>query len=148
MDSQCFEGNQKTVIAGTGTLADANYSVDGGTATHTNYDNSAKFYTNAKAVISCSFAVAPDDQSTVDLYISELNISGTSDVTPPAATDIQAARWVGSFKLYNTTAQQYQTTNISLFGVKDAVFSIQNNGGQTMDADFTVTLEGFSLYDI
>lgn len=145
MDSQCFRGKKITIIEGTGTLADGNYSTSS-TATERVFDNTDHFSTNAKAVISCSFTVAPDDQSTVDLYMAEQDISATNDVTAPAATDVQGAKWVGSFKLYNTTSQQYQTDTISLFGIKQAKYSIRNRGGQTMDDDFVVTLEGFSLY--
>ena len=76
----------------------------------------------------------------------EQDISATNDVEGPTATNTQGAKWVGSFKLYNTTSQQYQTDTISLFGIKQAKYSIRNRGGHTMDADFVVTLEGLSLY--
>ena len=142
MDSQCFRGKKITVIEGTGTLADANYSTSA-TATERAFDNTEHFFTSAKAVLSCSFSVAPDDQSTIDLIMFEQNIDGTNDETGPAATDVQGGKVVGNFKLYNDTAQQYQAEVISLYGVREAKFSIKNNGGQTMDADFSVTKAGF-----
>lgn len=145
MDSQCFRGKQVAVIEGTGTLADSNFSTSA-TATERIFDNTEHFFTNAKAVLSCSFAVAPNDQSVINLWMYEQNISATNDVTGPGATDVQGAKFVGQFKLYDTTSQQYQTDVISLFGVREASFSIENLGGQTMDADFTVTIEGLSLY--
>ena len=145
MDSQCFRGKKITVIEGTGTLANANFSTSA-TATERTFDNTEHYFTNAKAVLSCSFSVAPDDQSPINLYMFEQDVSSTNDETGPAATDVQGAKFVGSFKLYNATTQQYQATNISLFGIKQAKFSIENKGGQTMDADFVVTLEGLSLY--
>ena len=152
MDSQCFGGDTSTekvtVIEGSGTLADANYSTSA-TATELEFDNTNKYWTHAKAVLSCSFTVAPTDQSTVTLFIFEQDISGTNDVAGPAATDVQGARSLGTFTLDDTTSQQYQTLSapFSLFGVRKAKFSILNGGGQTMDADFSVTIEGVSLYD-
>ena len=96
--------------------------------------------------MSCSFAIASDDQSPIDLYMFEQNIDGSNGEQGPSANNTEGAKFVGSFKLYNTTSQQYQAINISLFGVREAKFSIHNRGGQTMDADFAVTLEGLSLY--
>lgn len=145
MDSQCFRGKRVTVIEGTGTLADANFSTSA-TATERTFDNTEHKFTNAHAVLSCSFTIAPDDQSFVYLVESQQNIDGTNDVSSPTATDIQGGKVVGSFKIYDTTSQQYQQTVISLFGVREAKYSIQNAAGQTIDADFTVTLEGLSLY--
>ena len=145
MDSQCFRGKKITIIEGTGTLADSNFSTSG-TATERTFDNTEHKFTNAKAVLSCSFTIAPDDQSFVYLVESQENIDGNNDVTQPNATAIKGGRVVGSFKLHDTTDQQYQETIISLFGVREAKYSIQNAGGQTMDSDFIVTLEGLSLY--
>ena len=145
MDSQCFRGKKITVIEGTGTLADANYSTSS-TATEREFDNTEHKFTNAKAVLSCSYTVAPDDQETIDLVMFEQEIDGANGEAGPTATDIQGGKIIGNFKLYDTTSQQYQATTISLFGIRKAKFSILNNGGQTMDADFTVTLEGLSLY--
>ena len=145
MDSQCYEGKKITVIEGTGTLADANFSTSG-TATEKAYDNTDHFWMNAKAVLSCSFTVAPDDQSVVNLVMFEQDVSGTNDVQGPGATDVQGATYVGQFKLFDTTSQQYQTDIISLYGIREAKFAIENLGGQTMDADFVVTLEGLSVY--
>ena len=141
---QIFDGTQTTVISGTSTLADANFSTST-TATETAFDNSTDLWPMAKAVLSCSFTTAPDDQSPIDLYIIEQNIDGTNDVDGPTSTDVQGAIYIGSFKVHNVTTQQYQAINISLMGVQNALFSIQNNGGQTMDSDFTVKIEGFTL---
>lgn len=142
-----FDGTPTTVISGTGTLADANYSTSG-TATETQFDNSADLWPLAKAVLSCSFTTAPNDQSFVYLYMFEQDIDSTNDEDGPAATDVQGAKLVGSFKLHNVTTQQYQAEIISLIGVRKATFSILNSGGQTMDADFTLKIEGFTYADV
>ena len=139
-----FDGTPTTVISGTGTLASTNYSTSS-TATETEWDNSTDLWPLAKAVLSCSFGTAPTDQSMVDLFMFEQDISSTNDETGPAATDVQGAKYVGSFKLYDTTSQQYQAIVVPTLGVKKAKFSIRNGGGQSMDSDFTITIEGFSL---
>lgn len=142
-----FDGTPTTVISGSSTLADGNFSTSS-TATETAFDNSTDLWPTAKAVLSCSFSTAPDDQSNINLYIIEQNIDGANDVDGPTATDVQGAIYVGSFKLHNVTTQQYQSTVISLMGVQNALFSIENLGGQTIDSDFTVKIEGFSLEDV
>lgn len=147
MYTQIYEGKTTTVIEGTGTLATANYSTSA-TATEREFDNSEKLWNDAKVSLSCSFTVAPTDQSTVDLIMFEQDVIGDNDEDGPSATSIQGGEIVGNFKLHDTTSQQYQSTVISLFGVKkSAKFSIRNNGGQTMDSDFLVIIEGLSLYE-
>lgn len=141
---QIFDGTPITVITGSSTLADANFSTSS-TATETAFDNSTDLWPIAKAVLSCSFTTAPDDQSSIDLYMIEQNIDSTNDVDGPTATDVQGAIYVGSFRVHNVITQQYQAINISLLGVRNALYSIRNNGGQTMDSDFTVKIEGFTL---
>ncbi len=149
MDSQLFAGNTSkgkvTIIEGSGTLANTNYSTSS-TATERVYDNTENLFTNAHAVLSCSFSLAPDDQSFVYLVEVGQEIDGTNNVAAPGATDIKGGKVVGSFKIYDTTDQQYQQTVVSLFGIRKAKYAIYNEAGQTMDADFVVTLEGLSLY--
>lgn len=142
-----FDGTPTTVISGTSSLADSNFSTSS-TATETAFDNSTDLWPLAKAVLSCSFSTAPDDQSSVNLYIFEQNIDGTNDEDGPAATDVQGAKRIGSFKVHNVTTQQYQSVIISLLGIQNALFSIENDGGQTMDSDFTIKIEGFTLEDV
>ena len=139
-----FDGTPTTVISGTGALADANFSTSS-TATETEFDNSSDLWPAAKAVLSCSFGTAPDDQSAVYLYMFEQDIDSTNDETGPSTTSPNGAKLVGKFKLDNVTTQQYQADVISLFGVRKAKFSIMNGGGQSMDSDFTVKIEGVSL---
>lgn len=140
-------GTPTTVISGTSALAADNYSTSS-VATETQFDNSSGLWPMAKAVLSCSFTTAPDDQSFVYLYMFEQDIDSTNDEDGPAATDVQGATLVGSFKLHNVTTQQYKSEIISILGVRKATFSILNSGGQSMDSDFTVKLEGLSFEDV
>lgn len=139
-----FDGSPTTVISGTGTLATANFSTSS-TATETEFDNSSDLWPMAKAVLSCSYSSAPTAGKTVDLYMFEQDISSTNDEAGPSTTAQQGAKYVGSFRLYNTTSQQYQAINISLAGVKKAKFSIYNGSANTMDSDFVVTIEGWTM---
>ena len=141
-----FDGTPTTVISGTSTLADENFSTSS-TATETELDFSAStdLWIAAKAVLSCSFSTAPDDQAPIELWYFEQDIDGTNDMTGPTGSSEEGARYLGSFKVRDgVTTQQYDAIPISLWGVKKAKFSIRNKGGQTMDSDFTVKIEGFT----
>ena len=140
-----FDGTPTTVISGTSTLADENFSTSS-TATETELDFSAStdLWIAAKAVLSCSFSTNPTTQSPIELHYFEQDIDGTNDMTGPSATLVRGARYLGSFKVHAVTTQQYDAIPISLWGIKKAKFSICNKGGQTMDSDFTVKIEGFT----
>lgn len=140
---QLYDGTPTTVITGTGTLPDGQFSTSTN-ATEVDFDNTTDLWPIGRAVLSCSASTAPDDQSMVHL------IQFQSGVDEPTASDIQAGVRVASFKLHNvTTQQQPEPQIISLIGVKTTVgFSIENQSGQTIDSDFTVTIEGLTLEDV
>lgn len=140
---QVFDGTPTTVISGTGSLAAANFSTSG-TATETEFDNSADKWPMAKAVLSCSYSSAPAAGKTVDLYMFEQDIDGTNDEAGPTTTAQQGAKYVGSFRLYNTTSQQYKAINISLAGVRKAKFAIYNGSVNAMDSISPSSLRGWS----
>jgi hypothetical protein len=141
-----FTSAATTCISLTSTLADG--SVGGGTSA---LDNSTDLYPLAQAVFNNpdAFASAPTDGSTVDLYMVRQDVDGTSDDTSaPTGTDIEAAEYVGSFKIYNTNEEQRNTQVISLTGVQSAHFYIQNNCGQTLSytsAPITVKVHPFTF---
>ena len=99
-----------------------------------------------KVVFTGTFGVAPTDQSAVELYIYEQNIDGTKDQDGPAATDVQGATWVASFKVHNVTTEQVVPEIITLYGVREAKFSIKNVTGQSLALGATVKIEGLSPY--
>jgi len=108
-------------------------SVGGGT---TILDNSTDLYplATAELYVPDTFAAAPTDRSTVDLYMVRYNVSGGTDddTSAPTGTDVEAAEYVGSFLIYDTDEAQRNTIVISLAGVSAAHFYIKNQCGQNM----------------
>jgi len=120
-----------TVISLTAALADGDAA--GGT---TILDNSTNNYPLATATLDVpdTFAAAPDNRSTVDLYMVRQNVAGGTDddTSAPASTDVEAAEYVGSFLIYDTDEAQRNTIVIPLAGVSSAYFYIHNNCGQAL----------------
>jgi hypothetical protein len=144
-------GSTTTVISLAGTLASAaNTYVSDGVTTMTQLDNSTLNYPYARAVLSITdtFAAAPTAGATIDLYMIQDDIDGTSDETPlPGATDIDyLAKYVGSWVLDNQDVAQLKPINISLEGVQKARFYIKNNSGQQISYSATATTVKITPY--
>lgn len=126
-----FSATTTTVVSKAGTIANG---ANTESADATQLDNSTELYPYAKAVLGIpdTFAAAPTAGGTVDLYMIEDDIDGTSDETPiPAASDIlYLARYVGSWVVDNQDVAVIKPIVISLEGVKKARFFILNNTGQ------------------
>lgn len=123
-------GSVTTVIDLTADLTANN--VGGGSAA---LDNSTLLYPWAIAVFNCpgTFGAAPTDKSVVNLYAVLQNTDGTADDTAaPTGTDVESARFVGAFPIYDTDEEQRVTINISLEGITAALFYIENKTGQTI----------------
>jgi len=119
-----------TVISLTASVTDDN--IGGGT---TELDNSTDLYPLAIAVFNNpdTFGAAPDDRSTVDLYMVRNDTDGTDDDTSaPTGTDVEGAELVGSFVIYDADEEQRNSFTFSLLGVKKADFYIKNNTGQSI----------------
>lgn len=119
-----------TVIDLTADLTNGN--IGGGSAL---LDNSTELYPYARAVFDCpgTFAAAPTNNSTVGLYAVLQDVDSTDDDTAaPTGTDLESARYMGVFPIYDTDEEQRATINISLEGIKKAYFYIINNSGQTI----------------
>lgn len=135
-----------TCISLTTSLSDGN--VAGGT---TELDNSTNLYPLATAVFNNpdTFGAAPDDRSTIDLYMVRNDTDGTSDDTSaPTGTDVEGAEYVGSFVIYNTDEEQRNSFTFSLLGVEKADFFIKNNTGQTItysSGAITVKIAPFTI---
>lgn len=134
-----FFGTQTTITAGGGTssVADAAFSVSGDVVSGgwTNADDAKE----AAMVFAGTYSVAPDANSSVDLYLRPLNIDGTNDQDTPDANFPHV--YVGSFPLNDVTSAQYCTIVIALPNVYTSqVYEpyIQNNGGQTLSAGWTI----------
>ena len=132
-----FSATTTTVISLAAALANgANTYAGLGSFTQNQLDNSTDLMLFAKAVLGVpdTFAAAPTAGSTIDLYMTEDDIDGTSDETPePASSDIQnLGKLVGQFVIDNQDVANIKPCNISLHGVKKARFNILNSSGQQL----------------
>lgn len=141
---QVFSATETTVCSLATTLASAANTYSGlGSFTQTQLDNSTELYPYAKAILNITdtFAAAPTAGSTIDLYMTEDDIAGTSDETPePGATDIvNLGKLVGSWVIDNQDVATLKPIVISLKGVKKARFNIYNGTGQQISYTSTAT---------
>jgi len=127
---QVFSGTTTAVIDLTADLT--NNSVAGGT---TLLDNSTELYPYARAMFNNpgTFGAAPTNLSTVNLYAVVQDTDSTSDDTAtPTSSDVESARFMGAFTIYDTDEEQRVSINISLEGIQKAYFYIENKTGQTI----------------
>lgn len=125
-----FGASTTTVIDLTSDLASTN--IGGGSAL---LDNSTELYPYGVAVFNCpgTFGAAPTNNSVVNLWAVLQDVDSTSDDTAaPSGTDVESARYMGGFPIYDTDEDQRVTINISLMGIKKAYFYIENKTGQTI----------------
>lgn len=128
-----FFGTQDTITGSGATVADAAFGA--AATTWTNDDDAEK----AAIVLSCSYTVAPDANSYVNLYLRPLNIQSTNDQDVPDSNFKHV--YAGSFPLNNVTTQQYIPIDIVLPNTVTSQqynFYIENDGGQTMDSDWNL----------
>lgn len=139
-----FAAAATEVISHAATLANADNTYVGlANCTMTQLDNSVLLYPYAKAVLNINdtFAAAPTAGATIDLYMIEDDIDGTTDEAPlPGATDIDyLAKYVGSWVLDNQDVATIKPIVISLEGVLKARFFIKNNSGQQISYSSVAT---------
>jgi hypothetical protein len=145
---QVFSSTTTTVISLTSDLT--NNSVGGGT---TLLDNSTELYPYAVATLLTRHTVNTGiDKTAVNLYAVLQDTDGSSDDTAaPASSDVESARFMGAFPIYDEAVDtdQRATITISLEGIKKAYFYIENKTGQTLDGDggtaITVKITPFSM---
>lgn len=146
-------GSTTTVISLAAALANVANTYSGlGSCTMTQLDNSTALYPYARAVlgIADTFAAAPTAGGTIDLYMTQDDIDGTSDETPaPAAADIlYLAQWVGSWVVDNQDVANIKPIIISLLGVQKAQFYISNNCGQQVSYTSNPTTVKITLFSV
>jgi len=127
---QKFSTSTTTAIDLTADLT--NNNVGGGSAL---LDNSTELYPYAIAVFNNpgTFGAAPTNNSTVNLYAVLQDVDSTSDDTAaPTGTDVESARFMGAFPIYDTDEEQRVSIDISLAGIRKAYFYIENKTGQTI----------------
>ena len=127
---QKFSSTTTTVIDLTADVT--NNNVGGGSAL---LDNSTELYPYAIAVFNNpgTFGAAPTNNSTVNLYAVLQDVDSTSDDTAaPTGTDVESARFMGAFSIYDTDEEQRVSIDINLSGIRKAYFYIENKTGQTI----------------
>ena len=131
-----FFGTQDTLGTSSATVADAAFSIASDLSTWTNDDDAPR----ASVTALIDYAVAPDVNSVVNLYLRLLNTQSTNDSEIPDANFTHT--YVGSFTVNDVTTNQYVTIDISLPNGKspqEYEFYIENQTGQTIQA-------GWDLY--
>jgi hypothetical protein len=128
-------GSATTVISLAATLASGANTYSGLAGCTMNLmDNSTTLYPMAKAVLNINdtFAAAPTAGGTVDLFMYEEDVDGTTDETPvPAASDIDnLAKYVGPFVVDNQDVAHVKAIIFPIDGVQKARFAIKNSTGQ------------------
>ena len=134
-----FFGTQDT-LGGTATAAivDAAFStIDAttGSVSWTNDDDAPQ----ASVTALIDYAVAPDVNSVVNLYLRPLNTQSTNDQEIPDANFTHT--YVGSFPVNDVTTNQYITIDISLPNGQTSQqyeFYIENSTGQTIQAGWDI----------
>lgn len=128
-------GSATTVISLAAALANGANTYSGLTGcTMAQLDNSTLLYPMAVAILNINdtFAAAPTAGGTIDLYMYEEDVDGTTDETPiPAASDVDTlARYVGSWVVDNQDVAHVKKIVFPLEGVQKAQFSMKNSSGQ------------------
>ena len=128
-------GAQDTLGTSSATVADAAFSIAGDLSTWTNDDDAVM----ASVTALIDYAVAPDVNSAVNLYVRLLNTEGTNDSDVPDANFQH--KYVGSLPVNDVTTNQYVTIDISLPNGKTSQeyeFYIENKTGQTIQAGWDI----------
>lgn len=132
-------GSTTTAVSLAATLANGSNTYNGLTGcTHTLVDNSTSKYPHAKFVFGNpdTFASAPTAGGTIDIYMTEMDIDGTSDETPePGSGDIiYLGRYIGSIELDNQDVANLKPLIVRgcLDTVSAARFNFVNNSGVTL----------------
>lgn len=96
-------------------------------------------------IFSGAFGTAPTENTTLDIYAAEQDISSTNDEQTPEASAYRW-KWLASLPVNNVTTTQYIKSRV-VRGVPDLMYCyIYNNGcGQTLSAGWTLTFEPRTL---
>ena len=131
-------GTPKTLEANgasitTGNVAQANDASYGVVADGSNY-------AHGEFALSCAYASAPTEHTTVDLYARPINFDSTNDAeTPENTTGFKGNWYLGSFILNNVTTTQYAFLRAFDLPPEFEAY-IHNNGGQTMSSGWTLKI--------
>lgn len=130
-------GTTKT-LEGTG-AALANNTVVASTTAYSRATDGTN-YPDGRFVFSGTFATAPAENSTLDIYAVEQNISGVNDEQVIEAT--YKAKFLASITLNNVTTTQYIASLLVRRVPAEFIAHIHNNGtGQTLSAGWTLVFK-------
>lgn len=93
---------------------------------------------DADFVLSCTFSVAPTENSTIVLYARELDIDGTNDAAAPDAN--YKPKYIGVFVVDNVTTTQYLKCRASDVPDLASYYIFNNVTGQTIAAGWTLKI--------
>lgn len=130
-----FFGTQDTLGTSSAAVADAAFSIAGDLSTWTNDDDAPQ----ASVVLLANFSVAPDANSSINLYLRPIDVQSTNDGDVPDANFQHI--YVGSFPLNDVTTAQYITIQISLPNnatSQDYEFYVENQSGQSLPAAWDI----------
>lgn len=127
-------GTQKTLEANGASIAnialgqadDASYAVvaDGGG------------YPDAEFVLTCTFATAPTDNTTLALYARPLNVDGTADTEAPESS--RPTYPVGVFMVNNVTTAQTMVLRARDLPLEASYYLYNNGTGRTLSAGWVL----------
>lgn len=124
-----FFGSQTTLNNTTAAVANDAFSVAGDVNSWSNVDDAPQ----ASMTLLANFSVAPDANSSINLYAKLDNIEGTNDQDVPDANFQHT--YLGSFPLNNATTAQYINISISLpntYTSQAYIFYVENKSGQSL----------------
>jgi len=130
-----FFGTQDTLGTSSAAVADGAFSIASDLSTWTNDDDAPQ----ASVVLLANFSVAPDANSSINLYLRPLNIQSTNDQEIPDANFQHT--YVGSFPVNDVTTAQYINIQISLpnnAASQNYEFYIENQTGQSLPAGWDI----------
>lgn len=131
-----FFGTQDTLGTTTSAVADAAFSDGTNDLTAWTNDDDAP---QASIILSVTYSVAPDANSSVNLYLRPLNIQSTNDQDVPDANFLHT--YAGSFPVNDVTTAQYCLIEIDLPNTKTSQeyeFYVENQTGQSMPAGWDI----------
>lgn len=130
-----FFGTQDTLGTTSAAVADAAFSIAGDLSTWVNDDDAPQ----ASVVLLANFSVAPDANSSINLYLRALDVQSTNDQDVPDVNFLHT--FVGSFPLNDVTSAQYINIMISLPNnatSQNYEFYVHNQSGQSLPAGWDV----------
>ena len=128
-------GTQDTLGTSSAAVADAGFSIDGDLSTWTNDDDAPQ----ASVILLANFSVAPDANSSINLYLRPIDIQSTNDQDVPDANFQHT--YVGSFPINDVTTAQDCSIQISLPNTMTSQyyeFYVENQTGQSLPAGWDI----------